>query len=96
MGYVAYRSCLASEVPAGLTWGEPEYRFPVGPGLLVTEYGWPPDDDCARLGIFIVGAPWMRTTDTTLPEGDPRRVTWFRREPVTDLDAENSGRPDNH
>lgn len=87
MGYVCYTACPASEVPAGLTWGEPEYRFPAGPGLLVTEYGWEPDSDCGRLGIFIPGAPWMRTTDTTLPAGSPRRVTYFRQAPVTDLDA---------
>ena len=88
MGYVCYTACPASEVPAGLAWGRPggSFRRP-GPSLLVTEYAWNPGDAAGDRGVFMTGAPWMRTTDTTLPEDDPRRVTWFRQTPVTDLDA---------
>jgi hypothetical protein len=88
MGYVAYTSCPASEVPAGLTWGT-EDRWPGG--LLRKEYAWNPGDAAGDLRVFIAGAPWMRTIDTTLPENDPRRVTWFRQVPVTNLDTESPG-----
>jgi hypothetical protein len=79
MGYVSYLACPASEVPPGLTWGTEDQDRWRPAGLLVKEYAWDPGDAAGDLGVFIPGAPWMRTTDTTLPDSDPRRVTWFRR-----------------
>ena len=90
-GYAAYTSCPAGEVPSGAVWHAANPRWP-GSGPLRTEYSWGPPD--ARPGWAwegFVGMPWMRLTDTALPEGDPRRVTYFRKDSVTNLDEAPEG-----
>ena len=89
MGYVCYTACPASEVPAGAVWHAAERSWPGQ--LLRTEYSWgPPDSHPDWKWPGFTGMPWQRTIDTTLPDGDPRKVTYFRQMPVTDLDAEPS------
>jgi hypothetical protein len=78
MGYAAYTSCPASEVPPGAVWHAAERRW-ADTGRLRAEYSWgPPDSHPEWKWEGFAGMPWMRTTDTTLPEDDPRRVTYFR------------------
>jgi hypothetical protein len=90
MGYVCYTACPASEVPAGAVWHASERLTPsiVSSPLLRVEYSWgPPSVQPGWKWPGFAGMPWQRTTDTTLPDGDPRKVTYFRQAPVTNLDA---------
>jgi hypothetical protein len=85
-GYAAYVSCPASEVPAGAVWHAGERRWS-DRELLRVEYSWgPPSSHPDWTWPGFAGMPWQRTTDTTLPDDDPRKVTYFRQVPVTNLD----------
>jgi hypothetical protein len=89
-GYICYTSVPASEVPAELIWHRYYPRWPGG-GILRTEYAWNPGEHPDWKWEGFAGMPWMRTVDTALPEGDPRRITYFRDAELNDQAEEPSG-----